>query len=94
MRSLKRKLQLIELLGGCCQKWGYCANKAALHFHHSDPDTKSIKLDMRILSNRNWETIVAEAGKCELLCSNCHAETHHPELALHEVQRMLSGASR
>ena len=94
VRSLKRKLKLIELRGGGCQKCGYRTNLAALHFHHSDPNTKRMKLDMRVLSNRNWEAIVAEAGKCELLCSNCHAEAHHPELTLHEIQQQLSGASR
>ncbi|WP_125916732.1 hypothetical protein [Hymenobacter coccineus] len=55
---------------------------------------KSIKLDMRVLSNRNWDVIVAEASKCELLCSNCHAEVHHPELTFQNIQRILSGASR
>ena len=94
LRSLKRKLQLIELFGGGCWKCGYDANVAALHFHHSDPNLKSMKLDMRVLSNRSWEAIIVEADKCELLCSNCHAETHHPELALHAIQRILSGASR
>lgn len=91
---MKRKLQLIERLGGRCQKCGYCANMAALHFHHSDPNSKAIKLDMRVLSNRTWEVIIAEASKCELLCSNCHAEVHHPELGLHQIQAMFSGASR
>jgi predicted Zn-ribbon and HTH transcriptional regulator len=94
LRSLRRKVQLIELFGGGCRKCGYNANVAALHFHHSDPNLKSMKLDMRVLSNRNWESIMAEAGKCELLCSNCHAEEHHPELALQTIQRMFSGASR
>lgn len=94
LRSLKRKLQLIEQFGGGCQKCGYQANAAALHFHHSDPTMKSIKLDMRVLSNRNWDVIVAEANKCELLCSNCHAEVHNPELTFQNIQRILSGASR
>ncbi|MCR5889473.1 hypothetical protein LRS06_17190 [Hymenobacter sp. J193] len=94
VRSLKRKLELIERLGGGCRKCGYRTNIAALHFHHSDPNTKRMKLDMRVLSNRNWEVIVAEASKCELLCSNCHAEAHHPELVLSTIQQLLSGASR
>ena len=51
IRSLKRKLQLIELVGGGCRNCGYDANVAASHFHH-------------------------------------------PELALHTIQRILSGASR
>jgi hypothetical protein len=94
LRSLKRKLQLIKQFGGGCRNCGYSVNVAALHFHHSDPTLKSMKLDMRVLSNRSWAAIVVEAGKCELLCSNCHAEVHHPELTLHTIQRILSGASR
>ena len=82
------------MFGGSCRNCGYDTNLAALHFHHSDPETKLMKLDMRVLSNRNWKSIEAEAGKCELLCSNCHAEAHNPELMLHNIQRILSGASQ
>ena len=35
---------------------------------------------MRSLSNRNRTVIDEELRKCILLCTNCHAETHFPEL--------------
>ena len=48
---------------------------------------------MRVLSNKNWQSILKETEKCMLLCSNCHAEEHNPELTIHNIQRIISGAS-
>ena len=93
IRSLKRKIQLIERMGGCCSKCGYSKNIAALHFHHRNPNEKDFKLDMRILSNRRWEAILIESQKCVLLCANCHAEEHHPELIWENVEQIVNGAS-
>jgi hypothetical protein len=76
-RGRKRKQQLVELMGGCCSRGGYNRCLAALSFHHVDPSTKSFQLDLRCLSNRTWERILAEAKKCTLLCFNCHMEAHH-----------------
>jgi hypothetical protein len=61
---------------------GYARNLSALEFHHRNPRDKLFQLDARTLANRKWANIAAEASKCDLLCSNCHAETHHPEMAL------------
>jgi hypothetical protein len=94
VRALKRKLQLIEMMGGACEKCGYNTNISALHFHHQDSYQKSFKLGMRTLSNRSWESIQEEAKKCVLLCANCHAEEHNPELTSENVLRITSGASR
>jgi hypothetical protein len=85
---------LIQLFGGKCNRCGYAANISALHFHHIDSYQKQFKLDSRILSNKKWSDIIEEASKCELLCSNCHAEVHNPELLFHNVQRIVAGASR
>ena len=70
---------LVELLGGACTICGYCKNYAALEFHHEQPELKDFSLDLRALSNRSWAIILAEVQKCQLLCSNCHAETHNPD---------------
>lgn len=56
----------------------YRRNYAALEFHHTDPMQKLFQLDMRSLANLQWTDILQEAGKCRLLCSNCHAEHHNP----------------
>ena len=79
-RGLARKLELIEACGGKCSRCGYARNMAALSWHHLDPKRKAFNLDVRSLSNRNRDAIDAELRKCILLCANCHAETHFPEL--------------
>jgi len=84
-RGHERKLKLLKLKGGECECCGYNKNSAAMEFHHINPDDKLFQLDLRSLSNRKWGEVVAEAGKCTLLCSNSHAEHHHPECDLSEV---------
>jgi predicted HNH restriction endonuclease len=81
-RARDRKLKLVKQLGGGCQQCGYSRNLAAMEFHHRDPQTKNFQLDARTLANRDWREIETEAKKCELLCSNCHAEVHNPRSAL------------
>ena len=78
-RGRSRKLELIKIMGGKCEKCGYGKNYAALEFHHVEPNKKEFQLDLRCLSNRKWEVILLEADKCRLLCSNCHAEEHNPD---------------
>lgn len=68
------------MLGGKCSHCGYAANLAALTFHHLGG--KEFKLDVRSLSNRRIDPILAEVAKCRLLCHNCHAEVHNPSLDL------------
>lgn len=87
-RGLARKLELILACGGKCSRCGYARNVAALSWHHLDPELKAFNLDVRSLSNRNREAIDAELRKCILLCANCHAETHFPELGMDSVQRL------
>ena len=80
-RGLLRKRQLVESAGGCCVRCGYRANLAALTWHHRKPAHKSFNLDLRALSSRSMAEVEVELGKCILLCANCHAEAHHPEMA-------------
>ena len=79
-RGVKRKTELVNLTGGCCQSCGYKKNLGALEFHHINPKEKISELDVRILTNRKWSYILNEVKKCKLLCSNCHAEEHYPDL--------------
>lgn len=90
-RGTRRKLKLIGLLGGSCRRCGYRRNLAALEFHHRQAEAKRFPLDLRTLSNRRWSAIAEEAAKCELLCANCHAELHHPELDFHTVESRTPG---
>jgi hypothetical protein len=79
-RGLDRKLRFIQELGGKCAICGYAKNLAALSFHHLEG--KEFQLDARSLSNRKLDPILKEVAKCKLLCQNCHAELHYPELDL------------
>jgi hypothetical protein len=90
IRSLKRKLELVELKGGGCEVCGYEKNLAALHFHHRDPNEKKHSLDARMLSNMKMENIMLEFNKCTLLCSNCHLEEHHKEYSKENVKIILN----
>jgi len=78
-RGRERKLQLIKIMGGQCERCHYKKNFSALEFHHKNPRTKLFQLDLRSLSNRRWEAIEEEAKNCLLLCSNCHSEEHNPD---------------
>lgn len=52
---------------------GYDRCVGALHFHHLDPREKRFQLSFAGLT-RSIDAMRAEARKCVLLCSNCHAE--------------------
>jgi transposase len=70
-RSVKRTL--VEEAGGKCILCGYRRCHRALEFHHLDPRTKEFDLGRTGVS-RSLARCRAEASKCVLLCSNCHAE--------------------
>jgi hypothetical protein len=79
-RGLERKLYFVEKLGGKCSICGYAKNLSGLSFHHLGG--KEFQLDVRSLSNRKIGPILDEVAKCKLLCHNCHAEVHNPDLDL------------
>ena len=90
-RGLERKVFLVNLLGGKCKKCSYCKNLAAIEFHHRNPKEKEFQIDMRKCANSKWETLLHEAQKCDLLCSNCHAETHHPDFESNLIEMSSVG---
>ena len=87
-RGIKRKLNLVKLKGGCCEICGYNKNLTALTFHHVDPSTKSFNVEMRNIANYEWNRVLKESNKCQVLCHNCHHELHHPEFNL---KKLLTG---
>jgi transposase len=72
-RRRKVKEILVGEAGGACRLCGYSQSPRALHFHHVDPAEKRIEINARGQALA-LETLRAEARKCILLCSNCHAE--------------------
>lgn len=72
-RRRKMKTTLVREAGGACCICGYAGTMRALHFHHLDPAQKRLELNAKGVA-LSLETLRAEAQKCVLLCSNCHAE--------------------
>lgn len=60
--------------GGKCQRCGYDRYMRALEFHHRDPSEKDFSISKQL--NRSLQELREEIKKCDLLCSNCHAEVH------------------
>lgn len=77
-RGLTRKIRLLKATGGQCEVCGYNKNIAALAFHHKDPKNKTTEITIRECSNNAFATLKLEAGKCRVLCHNCHMEHHYP----------------
>lgn len=82
------KHYLIQQRGGKCEKCGYDKNMSALEFHHLHPEEKEFTLDSRNLERHSDEEILKEFDKCILLCANCHAEFHHPELDMSNIDSL------
>lgn len=74
---LKKKRKLVEMKGGGCEICGYCKCMYALQFHHTDPSKKLFNLTYRDISSIKWSEVLKELDKCQLLCANCHAESHY-----------------
>jgi len=73
-----RKLEIVKMFGGQCCICGYSRNLAALDFHHRNPSEKEFSWNRG--KTRSWDKVIKEVQKCDLVCSNCHQEIHHPEL--------------
>ncbi len=90
-RRRKMKALLVGEAGGACCICGYGGNMRALHFHHVRPAEKRIEINAKGIA-LSLETLRAEARKCVLLCSNCHAEVESgavsiPAAALERVSK-------
>jgi len=77
--AFNRKTYLVNMFGGGCQKCGYNECLRALSFHHRDRNLKKFCVNYKSLQSSNWETILEEVAKCDLLCLNCHAKLHSDE---------------
>jgi transposase len=69
----KVKGTLVAEAGGGCVLCGYNRSGRALAFHHLDPSQKQLPVSWNGVTVA-IDTVRAEARKCVLLCSNCHAE--------------------
>ena len=60
-----------------CDRCGYNKNGAALEWHHPNQDKEFNPSDL--IKSGNLNSYYNEIQKCELLCANCHRETHHQQ---------------
>jgi transposase len=75
-RRRKVKAILVKEAGGRCCICGYDRCIGALEFHHLDPKDKRMEVS-RYGVTLALDAVRAEARKCVLLCSNCHAEVEN-----------------
>jgi transposase len=71
-RRRRIKAILVAEAGGRCLICGFCEYIGALQFHHVDPASKEFSVS-RDGVTRSLRRAREEAGKCVLLCANCHA---------------------
>lgn len=90
-RRLKAKL--VAEAGGRCALCGYSRCHAALQFHHLDPGQKAFSVSHQGVT-RSLERARAEAAKCALLCSNCHAEVEVGYATLSDAGRLMPGLQK
>jgi 5-methylcytosine-specific restriction endonuclease McrA len=74
-----RLIKLKKEFGGKCTICGYACNYACLDFHHVIPAQKSFLINASTVTIKSWDALLDEAGKCVLLCRNCHTDFHFPE---------------
>ena len=74
-RRKRLKAELVEMLGGKCKLCGYGKCHAALEFHHHEKNKENNAATF--IKNSSRQKSLKEAGKCTLLCANCHRELHH-----------------
>jgi transposase len=91
-RRRKMKATLVAEAGGVCVLCGYAENMRALHFHHVEPTDKRIEINAKGVA-LSLATLRAEARKCVLLCSNCHAEVEDGAVSLPAVTLERSSRS-
>jgi len=71
-RRRRIKEILVAEAGGRCLNCGFAEYIGALHFHHVDPASKAFSVSRQGVT-RSLRRAREEAGKCVLLCANCHA---------------------
>jgi len=76
-RAVKRKVELINMRGGKCERCGYDKCIDVFHFHHIDPSLKTMNMGLNSLWCKSWEKILQEFENCKVYCSNCHMEVHY-----------------
>lgn len=88
--SIERKIKLVQMLGGSCNKCTYDDNLACLSFHHRNPSEKKFVLTLLNMTKHSMETLIKEAQKCQLLCIRCHFDVEWPQFRGWKTQKLVS----
>ncbi len=76
------KRELVQEHGGQCLLCGWTPASdeayAAFDFHHRDPSEKRFAISAGSAA-RSEASLREEAGKCDVLCANCHRTVHAVE---------------
>lgn len=56
--------------------WCSEKNPATIHFHHLDPETKTLNVSQIVAQQMSADLLASEIEKCIPLCSNCHLKEH------------------
>jgi hypothetical protein len=75
-RRLKIRKELIEYAGGKCCRCGYSKYSEVLEFHHKVASEKLFNICGTNVLKYSKNILQKEVDKCDLLCANCHRETH------------------
>lgn len=67
-RRKERRERLLEMSGKICAR---CGSEENLEFNHLDRKAMLFRLSLDGMG-KNWDLILAEWRKCELLCHDCH----------------------
>jgi len=77
LRAKDRKKRIREALAAIKEKAGcqLCPedDAVALDFHHLEGGDKALEVSM---VSMGIDKLLNEAGKCEIICSNCHRKVH------------------
>lgn len=85
-RYLRRRLEVIEKLGGRCVN---CGSTDSLEFDHIDESTKEFTIAKgSSFSEERWQ---AEIAKCQLLCKTCHITKHSSDFPCGDVRKYWRG---
>lgn len=70
-KYLERRVVINQLKDVPCLDCGGSYLPCVMDFDHRDPSTKCSDVT-RILAKGNWQKVLDEIAKCDIVCANCH----------------------
>lgn len=74
VRRIRSEIINYKVLRGCstCNE----THPSCLEFHHRDPNEKEFEVNQALKKGWNFERMLPELEKCDVLCANCHRKIH------------------